>query len=366
MPSRNSTASAAQLDREPGGAEAVELHGARRHRQLRSRQTAAGAAPRSEVTDPRVPVVEWMRAAAAEARVGRVGEALLGDRRVVQPEGDDVRVHPHERGALDVVEHQLGDQRVVRVVDDRHGRRIQLIEGRLPPVGQHLELAEAIELVAEEVGEHDDVRLQVGCHQRKGGLVGLEHRDIAASPRAQESRGDPRAQVGSGDVVDDLAPVGAERFREHRRQRGLAVRRAHEHDLPPAPAPVTRERAQGVGREREQHLAGQRAALPARAARGEARECRHGAGEPERYADAPSEAWRGGARHLPHQPIARARRDACSFLPTGGASFVESTGWGIACKSFSVVALSGRVRDIARRPRCNARFDASWRVGQTP
>ena len=80
------------------------------------------------------------------------------------------------------------DLRVVPVHDHRRVRR-QLLHGRPPPLGDELELAVAVELVAEEVAEADHLRPHAPRHLRQSALVDLEEPELRARGREQR-RGD--------------------------------------------------------------------------------------------------------------------------------------------------------------------------------
>src|SRR5207244_11450725 len=85
----------------------------------------------------------------AELRVGRVLERWAGYARIVEPEGDTAGMGLAHRGEL----------RVVGVVDEARIVR-QAVQGFPPALGDELELAVAVELVAEEVAEADRPRPQ--------------------------------------------------------------------------------------------------------------------------------------------------------------------------------------------------------------
>ena len=94
-----------------------------------------------------------------------LGQRLRG---VLDPEVDDALA-----AALVGVATEVGDQRVIGVEDepaptDPLGDRLR------PPVGEYLDLAVAIELVTEEVAEHDQGRVELGGDLRQPRLVDLE------------------------------------------------------------------------------------------------------------------------------------------------------------------------------------------------
>ena len=131
-----------RLEQERGRVQAVELDLRRAHLQLRPRVPARRTAVVAEVADVRRGELVRLPAADAVARVGRMLERRPRVPRIVDPVRDRVRAFPGELAHLRVVavddEHRLGRQR----------------RGRGPPaLGDVLELAVAVELVAEEVAE---------------------------------------------------------------------------------------------------------------------------------------------------------------------------------------------------------------------
>ena len=105
---------------------------------------AARTAVVAEVADVRGGVVVRRATADAVLRVGSVLERWAGHARIVETEGDAFRMRLGHRGEL----------RVVGVVDE--SRLCSQSGHRVPPaLGDQLELAVAVELVAEEVAEAD-------------------------------------------------------------------------------------------------------------------------------------------------------------------------------------------------------------------
>ena len=104
---------------------------------------------------------------------------------VLQPEVD------HSRAASP----EVGDQRIVGVQHEpRAGRRAGNELG--PAVGDQLELAVAVELITEEVGQQQQPRPQLGGNARKPGLVDLEQAELAAPVAGlQQRRGDSQAML---------------------------------------------------------------------------------------------------------------------------------------------------------------------------
>ena len=175
-------------------------------------------------------------AAHAPLRVGRVLELRRGVPRVVETE--DGRTGPLSR--------QVADLRVV-AVHDQGGIGRKLSHGPAPALGQELELAVAVELVAEQVPEQHRPRMQPPRHLGECRLVDLEQPELRVRCR-QESGGDARDQVGARPVVgqprrrrEDAGghrrrgrlPVGG---REQRRAPGQARRQAGR----PRPGPASR------------------------------------------------------------------------------------------------------------------------------
>ena len=78
-----------------------------------------------------------------------------------------------------------------------------------PVVGEDLDLAVAVELVAEEVAEDDQGRVELGRDPRQPGLVHLEQPLAAAL--LEQSRRDPPGHVRAGPVVDGLRPSASSR-----------------------------------------------------------------------------------------------------------------------------------------------------------
>ena len=101
---------------------------------------AARAAVVAEMADVRGCIVVGRPARAAVLRVGGMGEALAGDGRVVDPEPE----------RLGTPARDVGQEWVVGV-HDRPRRGIEVGDSRAPALGDVLELAVAVELIAEEV-----------------------------------------------------------------------------------------------------------------------------------------------------------------------------------------------------------------------
>ena len=118
---------------------------------------------------------------------------------------------------------EVGDQRVVGVEDEAGGARV-LRDGRRPLVGDALQLPVAVELVAEEVAQDDDARVEVVRDAWQPGLVHLEQAFLA---RLLEQRGGHApGHVRPGPVVHRGPFRRAEGGRDHARRGRLAVRGA--------------------------------------------------------------------------------------------------------------------------------------------
>ena len=194
-------------------------------------------------------------------RLGVVGEAEVG--------------HPLASAA------EIRHQGVVGV---EHQARppVQLCHHLGPAVGQQLELAVAVELVAEEVGEQEQPRPQLARHLGQPGLVHLEQAQLAGlAARVEQSRGHTPGHVGAGPVVHQRAALVLQRRGDHGGGGGLAVGGRDDHravvQLPTHPR-------QGAGRQLEQQAPGRRGAP--------------GASEPAaRGAGGPSQSARGTEDH---------------------------------------------------------------------
>jgi hypothetical protein len=115
------------------------------------------------MADVRGAIVIGRAARAAVLRVGGVGEAFARHGRVVDPEADRVAMPPRD----------VGEERIVGV-HERRGSRVQAGDRGSPAIGDDLELAVAVELVAEEVAKADGLRPHTGGHVREGALIHLE------------------------------------------------------------------------------------------------------------------------------------------------------------------------------------------------
>ena len=179
--------------------------------QRRPGVVAARAAVVAEVADVRGRVGVRRAAADAVLRVGCVLQGRAGHVRVVETEGDAPRVRLADRGEL----------RVVGVEDER--RRVRQPGHGFPPaLGDELELAVAVELVAEEVAEADRFRPQAPHELGQRGLVHLEQAELGVSG-SEQGGGDARDEVRARRVVREPVPR-AQDLGRHRGGRRLAVR----------------------------------------------------------------------------------------------------------------------------------------------
>ena len=174
-------------------------------------------------------------------------------------------VDPVADGAC-VAGRDVGGQRIVAARDDRRLGR-QLGEHAAPALGDRLELAVAVELVAEEVAQRQRVRLHAAHDRGQRRLVALEQPELGGCSTAgavDEGGGNAREQVGAGRVaaeVDGRIEDGG----DHRARRRLAVRRR---DRSAAERQRRGELLDALRRESVEHAPGQgRAAAPATRAR---------------------------------------------------------------------------------------------------
>ena len=206
------------------------------------------------MADERPLVVVGVAAAAAVLGVERVLELGQRLRGVLDPEVDDALA-----AALVRVAAEVGDQRVVGV-EDETGPADPLGDGLRPLVGQDLDLAVAVELVAEEVAEHDQGRVELRRDLRQPGLVDLEQ-PLASLLLEQRGR-DPPGHVRAGPVVDRRAPLGLEHGGDHPGGGRLAVGGADQGDAATEPGAEAGDR---VGSEAQQDPSRQRRATAAAA-----------------------------------------------------------------------------------------------------
>ena len=202
-------------EREPGRAEAGQLDVPRDEVELGSGMPARRAAVGAEMADVRSLVLVRRPAADAVLRVGCVLERWTRVSRIVEAVAEDVAPAVRE----------VGDDWVVRVDDECRVVR-EASDGVAPPLGDDLELAVAVELVAEEVPERHRARPRALHRLRQRSLVDLEEPELGAV-RAHERRCDPREEVRSRSVPRER-PVRAQDPRGHRGRRRLSVGRRDE------------------------------------------------------------------------------------------------------------------------------------------
>ncbi len=127
-----------------------------------------------------------------------------------------------------------------------------------PTLGDRLELAVAVELVAKQVAKHDRARVQLRCDRVEPQLVDLEQPQLAGdravrARRREQRRRDPARHVRALGVVDERDARALEDARGHRRRRRLPVRRG---DEGAALSQARSERADRVAVEADQHAPG--------------------------------------------------------------------------------------------------------------
>ena len=216
--------------------EAAELDVARGDVELGAAVPADRAAVVAEVTDVRGRELVRRAAANAVLRVGGVLQLRAGMSWIVEPEAN--RTWPSVG--------EVRDDGVVRVDDERRLRRHRRDRGT-PALGDDLELAVAIELVAEEVAERDDPRSRSRDRFGKRSFVDLEQPELrlarrrraptrfrrAGSRRHGSTRGgDSRPRISAAiavvvvfPFVADISATPSEAApREHRRHRDRASR----------------------------------------------------------------------------------------------------------------------------------------------
>src|SRR5204862_469532 len=153
--------------RERRALDAVKLDRARRDVAREPRAPAAAAAPLAEVAHVGRRVQVGAAVDDAELRVGRVLQSGAGLRAVVDPVGSERAV---------VVARELAEE---RVVDVGHEHRVAPRPERIPPApGDELELAVAMELVAEEIAEKHSAWMHPPHDFRQRALVYLEEAEL--------------------------------------------------------------------------------------------------------------------------------------------------------------------------------------------
>ena len=213
---------------------------------------AGGAVVVAEMADVGGGELVGPSAADAVARVGRVLQRRAGVRGIVDAEGD-------RAGAVAA---EVADLRIV-AVDHEHRLRRQLGGRRPPVVGDVLELAVAVELVAEEVAEQHGARPDAAHDLGQRALVHLEQAELRVALRQErggDAGGEVRARAVPGEATSRLEDLGG-----HRSRRRLPVRRGDDRGA------VRQPRGERVDRARielpEQLARQRRAAARARQAR---------------------------------------------------------------------------------------------------
>ena len=119
------------------------------------------------------------------------------------------RVVLHAEVARVALPAEIGDERVVRVEHERRGAGVRGDDLR-PALGDDLELAVAVELVAEQVGEQQRPRPQLADHGAQPELVDLEQPEVAVElarrrggRRAASAAATPPAMFAPGPVVHE-------------------------------------------------------------------------------------------------------------------------------------------------------------------
>ncbi len=202
-----------------------------------------------------------IRRAAAPAVLCIVGVLELRERlgRVLDPEVGDARTP-----AQLAVTSEVRDQGVVGVEGELAGS-LQLGHQDRPLVREPLQLAVAVELVAEEVAEHQQARMKAGRDAGEPGLVELEEALVAGL--LEQGRGHAPVHVGARPVVDRPAPGRLQDPGDHARRGRLAVGRA---DDDRAAIEARGEALDRVRSHSHQHAPGQRRAAAAPAGTTEA------------------------------------------------------------------------------------------------
>ena len=182
---------------------------------------AARAAVVAEMADVRGRVVVGRPARAAVLRVGGMGEALAGDGGVVDPEPE----------RLGTAARDVGQEWVVGV-HDRPRRGIEVGDSRAPALGDVLELAVAVELVAEKVPETDGLRPDAAGDVGKRALVDLEEPEVGPVARREAPMPPPRR---------DSLPRGCARASRDLRRSPRPSRRSSSSRWSPRRAPIPAE-----------------------------------------------------------------------------------------------------------------------------
>ena len=156
---------------------------------------------------------------------------------------------------------EVGDGRVVGVEDQRGGGARR---HRRPAVGDRVELAVAVELVAEQIGQQQRARLQLVDDLAEPELVDLEEPCIAVARAIHERGGDATGHVRASTVVHEVRARALEDPGHHRGGRRLAV---GGRDDGAAALQARSQARDGVGLQAHEQLARQRGAAASGAAR---------------------------------------------------------------------------------------------------
>ena len=228
-----------------------ESHPAHRSRQLGAAPSALGACVRAELPVLHKGVIERGAALGAEARLGDTGG--FGARGLGEAERD--------RG----VWHAIGDggaKRVIGVEDERGepGGFERLDDNVLRVV----DFSAAVQLVAEQVEQYEEARLELGQDARGVQLVALEHADARgvalmfdAAVRFQQRAHDTGLHVVARAIANGDGPAGRHRVGDEVRGRRLAVGAGNDHAFVEHAA----ERAQQLGVDLHGDGAGQDASI---------------------------------------------------------------------------------------------------------
>ena len=193
----------------------AQLHARCREVQGGTREPTGGTRERSQLPVLAIVVFQHGRAALAHLRVGH--------RILRQPQ---VLVHAERDGG---VRRALGDADAQRVVGVVHQHRVRrLLQRAHDAVLDAVDLAHAVQLVAEQVEQHHVGGLQLRQDLRQPQLVALEHAPIRRAG-VQQRRRHTRVQVRAGPVAHHALARQLKRVGQQVRHRGLSVRSNHAH-----------------------------------------------------------------------------------------------------------------------------------------
>src|SRR5262249_4965160 len=206
---------------------------------------------RTRVTAGRAPVITEVSDVCRRVLVGRsAADAVLRVRSVLQRRMRTTLVVDAEDHGCWTLPREVADLRVV-AVDDERSCRVELANRTAPALGDVLELAVTVELVAEQVPEAERTRAQPIGDLGERGLVDLEQPELGI-PYLEERRSDTGDEIRSGAIVRKPKPR-TEDLRRHCRRGRLPVRRRDERraEREPGGEPVD-----GTGIELPEHLPG--------------------------------------------------------------------------------------------------------------